>query len=217
MLSTKNMSAGSGRIKPVISVGNQVIKINGIKFDKTPYDSEAYNIILNVETEPVKGDFQGFLKDVDNPNGPRYEGQVGRVRFTPYPYKDTVLPSGREINRDQEVLKSMIFLAEVLDKRDELDSIEAVNIFEFMDACNALFSNSEYMNACIAGREWENKDGYINYDLFLPRMSKEGMPLQPLDGSRLLAFDESKHVKRLKKPTVNEFEPSNSINDDFDL
>ena len=44
MLSTKDMSAGSGRPKPVMSPGNQVIKINSVTFDKTPYDSEAYNI-----------------------------------------------------------------------------------------------------------------------------------------------------------------------------
>ena len=43
MLSTKDMSAGSGSIKPVIGPGNQVIKINSITFDVTPYDADAYN------------------------------------------------------------------------------------------------------------------------------------------------------------------------------
>ena len=105
MLSTKDMSAGSGNVKPVIGVGNQKVKINSITFDVTPYDADAYNIVLHVESEPVQGEFNGFLKDMNNPNGARYEGQVGRVRFSPYPYKDATLPSGREINRDTEVLK----------------------------------------------------------------------------------------------------------------
>ena len=44
-----------------MSPGNHKVKINSITFDKTPYDSEAYNIMLHVETEPVTGDFEGFL------------------------------------------------------------------------------------------------------------------------------------------------------------
>jgi hypothetical protein len=47
MLSTKDMSAGSGKARPVISPGNQVIKINKITFDQTPYDKEAYNIVFH--------------------------------------------------------------------------------------------------------------------------------------------------------------------------
>ena len=131
MLSTKDMSAGSGSIKPVIGVGNHKIKINSISFDQTPYDSEAYNVTLHVESEPVTGEFNGFLKDMNDPNGPRYEGQVGRVRFSPYPYKDAVLQNGNEINRDTEVLKAMVFLSEVLGKRTELDAIEADTIEAF--------------------------------------------------------------------------------------
>ena len=38
MLSTKDMSAGSGKARPVITVGNQKVKINSITFDQTPYD-----------------------------------------------------------------------------------------------------------------------------------------------------------------------------------
>ena len=128
MLSTKDMSAGSGRTKPVLGPGNHVIRINSITFDKTPYDSEAYNIMLHVETKPVGGDFEGFYKDMADQSKGRYEGQVGRVRYSPYPFKDTTLPSGREIERDQEVLKSMIFLSEQLGKRDALDSIEDDNM-----------------------------------------------------------------------------------------
>ena len=36
MLSTKDMSAGSGKARPVITVGNQKVKINSITFDQTP-------------------------------------------------------------------------------------------------------------------------------------------------------------------------------------
>ena len=145
MLNTKDMSAGSGRPKPVLGPGNHVIRINSVTFDKTPYDSEAYNIMLHVETEPVQGEFEGFYKDMTDQSKGRYEGQVGRVRMSPYPYKDATLPSGREVNRDQEVLKSMIFLSEQLNKRDELDSIEADTIESFMHQAAKVFSNTDFV------------------------------------------------------------------------
>ena len=92
MLNTSGMSAGSGKEKPVIGPGNQVVKINSITFDVTPYAADAFNIMLHVESEPMEGEFQGFLLDANDPNSPRYAGQVGRVRFSQYAYKDTILP-----------------------------------------------------------------------------------------------------------------------------
>ncbi len=223
MLSTKEMSAGGGKIKPVISTGMNTVKINSVVLSPLPYDKESMNIYLNVETEPVKGDFQGFFVDPNNTNGPRYEGQVGRVRISPYPFKDVTLASGTEIKRDTEILKSMIFLAEALNKRDELDMIEANTIEEFITSCNDIFSGSDYFKACIGGKEWENKDGYINHDLFLPKRSKDGVPIERLDveNSNLITFNSDTHIVKLKKPVSqvnNSFEPtSTSVGDDFDL
>jgi hypothetical protein len=118
----------------------------------------------------------------------------------------------------------MIFLSEVLNKRQQLDEIEAETIEDFMNKCNTLFSNSEFFNACIGGREWENKDGYVNLDLFLPRISKDGIPLEALDkqNSRLLTFNESDHVRKIQKKesTTSNFEPAKTTvnaGDDFDL
>ena len=201
MLNTKDMSAGSGRTKPVLDPGNHKVKINSITLDQTPYDADSYNIHLHVETAPVGGDFEGFFRDYNDQSQGRYEGQIGRVRISPFPFKDTTLPSGREISRDQEVLKSMINLAEVLNMRDGLDSIEAQTIEEFMTECNNLMGGSKLMNMCIGGREWENKEGYINNDLFLPRISKDGIPMEAVDAenSKLLKFDRGVHVKALVK------------------
>jgi len=225
MLSTKDMSAGSGRPKPVMSPGNQVIRINSVTFDKTPYDSEAYNITLHVETEPVTGEFEGFYKDMNDQSKGRYEGQVGRVRMSPYPYKDATLPSGREVSRDQEVLKSMIFLSEQLGKRDQLDAIEADTIDSFMVKASELFSNSVWFNACIGSRQWENKEGYINDDLYLPRPSKDGVPVESTDvdttKSRLMTYDKSTHLReivRKEQPKADSsFEGTSGSGADFDL
>ena len=218
------MSAGTGKAKPVIGTGNQKIKINSITFDQTPYDMDAYNITLHVESEPMGGDFNGFLKDVNNPSGPRFEGQVGRVRFSPYPFKDTTLPNGNEIIRDNEVLKAMIFLSETVNKREELDSIEASTIEEFMSKASGICSNTGYINACLGAREWENREGYVNNDLFLPKRTRMGIPLEALDveDSKLTVFDktDSNHFRPFikKEPAVvNSFEPSSTSGSDFEL
>lgn len=222
MLSTKDMSAGSGKARPVISPGNQVIKINKITYDQTPYDKEAYNIVLHVESEPLKGEFEGFLVNPDDPSGPRYEGQVGRIRVSPYPFKDTTLPSGREIKLENEVLRSMIGLAEALDKREDLDSIEADTVEEFMNSVNQLLSGDTYINACVGSREWENKEGYVNNDLYLPRASKDGVAIESLnaENSRLYEFSKKDHVREVQKKsstTTQSFEPASKDGDDFDL
>ena len=224
MLNTKDMSAGSGGTKPVIGTGNHKVKINSITFDQTPYDADAYNITLHIEGEPVSGEFNGFLKDMNNPNGPKYQGQVGRVRFSPYPFKDATLNNGNEISRDTEVLKAMVFLAEVVNKRSELDAIEANTIEDFMVKASKVCAETGYINACLGAREWENKEGYVNNDLFLPKMNKEGVPLEALEteNSRILTFDKTntQHFRPLIKKesaAAASFEPAKAKGDDFDL
>lgn len=224
MLNTSGMSAGSGKEKPVMGPGNQVVKINSITFDVTPYAADAFNIMLHVESEPMEGEFQGFLVDPNNPNGPRYAGQVGRVRFSQYAYKDAILPNGNEISRDTEVMKAMIFLSEQIGKRTELDAIQANTIEDFMVKCNVVLSGPTYMNVCLGTREWENKEGYVNNDLYLPKMSKAGIPLEALgvENSRLIKYNvnDKNHYRPIVVKNVsvtNSFEPAATTIDDFDL
>ena len=224
MLSTKDMSAGTGGTKPVIGTGNQKVLINSITFDQTPYDMDAYNITLHVESEPIVGEFNGFLKDVNEPNGPRYAGQVGRVRFSPYPFKDATLNNGNEISRDTEVLKAMVFLSEVVGKRNELDAIEANTIEDFMIKAAKICSQTGYVNACLGAREWENKEGYVNNDLFLPKRNRMGVPLEEVDAenSNLITFDknDTNHFRAMVKKEsapANNFEPAPTAGSDFEL
>ena len=227
MLSTKDMSAGSGKVKPVIDAGNQELKINSIVLNTPPYDSSAYDLQINVESRPVTGEFEGFLHDMNNPSGPRYQGQVGRVSFQRYAFADTTLPSGREINRDAEIMKALIFMSEQQGKRAELDAIQAQTIEQFVESANTILSGDTYYNFCIAGREWENKEGYINLQLFLPKRSRNGVTFERLDvdNSNLVEFNRSEHIVELKNKSTNtasttsSFEPvaGTVSGDDFDL
>ena len=228
MLSTKDMSTGGGKMRPLMGPGNNVVRINSISMDKTPWDAEAYQIHLHVESEPINGDFEGFLRDQNNESLGRYTGQIARVRMSPFPYKDATLNNGREISKDQEILKAMIFVSEVVGGREKLDAIEAATIDTFVDECNKLFSNSEFFNVCLGSREWENKEGYVNNDLYFPKLSRDGVPMEQRDveNSRLIKFDKSTHVRSLNKTnaTTNStpaatFEPvaSNGTGSDFEL
>jgi hypothetical protein len=77
---------------------------------------------------------------------------------------------------------------------------------------------------CFGTREWENKDGYVNNDLFLPKMSKGGIPVEAVGAlnSRLLTYDTTNKnhyrpiVKKDVAPTTS-FEPATAVGDDFDL
>ncbi len=226
MLSTKDMATGGGKLRPLMGPGNAVVRINSISMDKTPWDANAYQIHLHVESEPIKGDFEGFLRDQNNESLGRYEGQIARVRMSPFPYKDATLDNGREISKDQEILKAMIFVSEVVGGRDKLDAIEAATIEDFVTKCNSLFSNSEFFNVCLGSREWENKEGYVNNDLYLPKLSRDGVPMEKLgvDNTRLINFDKATHVRSINKTNdaprqTTSFEPvaSNGGASDFEL
>lgn len=223
MFNTKDLTVGNGKTKPVITAGNQVIKINSISLDQTPYDKDSYHVTLHVESMPVEGDFEGFLVDVNKPNGPRYLGQVGRVKMSAFAYKSVTLENGREIDKDTEIMKAMVFLSEVLGKRTELDNISANTIESFITSCNSVLGNSKFINSCIGGREWVNNEGYTNLDLFLPRISKDGIPLEALEveKSRLITFNKTEHVKPATKKVsenVTNFEPGNvTKTGDFEL
>ena len=227
MFNTKDMSVGSGKVRPLLGPGNNVVRINSISMDKTPWDANAFQINLHMETKPIDGEFEGFLRDQNDESKGKYAGQIGRVRMSPFAYKDATLDNGKTISKDNEILKAMVFISEVLDKRSELDNIESITIEEFVSNCNKLFSNSEFFNVCLASKEWENKEGYVNNDLYLPKLSKDGIPMEALNKnkSRLITFNPTVHVKTFdsnstnSNGTIKSFEPelANIKGSDFEL
>ena len=224
MLSTSGMSAGSGKVKPVIDSGNQELRINSLTLNAPPYDQTAYDLVLNVESKPMGADFEGFLVDVNNPSGPRYQGQVGRVKFQRYAFNNATLPSGREVKRDESLLKALINLAEVTGKRAEVDAIQANTIEDFVSKAGSLLCDGNFYNFCVGGREWENKEGYTNLDMYLPRFTAQAVPMEAIDveNSKLITFNSSEHIVPLKNKTqsqsVNTFEPvTGPVGGDFDL
>ena len=205
MFSTKNVSAN--RVSPVIGPGNHKVKINSLSFDATPYDPQAFNIILNVETEPISG-FEGFWVDKDDESKGHYAGQIGRVKASQYAFADGETKSGIKIQRDRSILIFLRTLAHTmgldswfLEQDGQHETIE-----DFVKAFNKTADfRGKFLEFCVAGKEYEGKTGYTNYDMWLPKAEGKKYAFGAIEAGAVISFDEAKHLKKLEVKEVKSF------------
>jgi len=211
-LSTSDLPVGGGMPK-TIQPGNYTLTINNIYLEDFKFIQGAKHLIMNVETEPIDG-FEGFMIDKDNPEMGNHTGQIGRVKASQYAFADGKTKSGIEIFRDRSVLMFMNTLCKGLGlsewfaaQDDKHNTIE-----EFVDAFNETAPFKDvYMDFCIAGKEYESKSGFTNYDLWLPKGSKNGYAFTAVDDPKLLQYEPAKHLKKIEvKELEGGFEDTNS-------
>ena len=63
----------------------------------------------------------------------------------------------------------------------------------------------KYVDFCVAGKEYEGKTGYTNYDLWLPKAEGKKYAIVQEDSDSVIRFDETKHVKKLEVKEVKSF------------
>lgn len=214
MLTTKDIA--EAKVPKTLGPGNHAAKISRIELGKG-YNAGSYHVYLHVEGEDQGPDFEGFFKDAESKTGPRYQGQVGRVRMSAYAFEDGVTKTGIPVNRDRSILRGLQNLAKVLGKQEELDKVEADTIEEYVPLASAVLSGNTFLNWCFAGKEYE-KGGYTNYDLYLPSTKGGGFAYeaQGVTSSKLIQFDAAKHITGKTQPQpVESFEPEKT--DDFNL
>lgn len=207
-LSTKNMKTSEGKLNKTINPGNVIGKVYDISL-KPGYNPDSYYLVLNVETSPID-DFEGFYIDPSDESKGRHLGQVGRVRTSQYAYETKTLPSGVEVNRDENILKVLMTLAKAQNTIDALNEINADTIEEFVLEAKDVVCNDVYLNFCIAGKEYTNKDKYIAHDLYLPKLSGKKYAFSN-DADSVLTFDEKIHILPEKKKVseaLADFEPA---------
>jgi len=219
MITTKNITSGGGTSK-VIQPGNTTCKINSITLDKVPYKEGAYNLNIHLETPSLGDDFEGFLIDKDNSDGPRYKGQIGKVRYSEWPYSDGETKSGIKVSRDVEILKAVQSLCRETGSMVWFDAQD--NLHETIESFVEQFDKDKpfkdnYLNFCIAGKEYMNKAGYVNFDLYLPRASKGQLNMQKIEApvSKVMTFSDVDHIKKAKTESVASF--SSTSDDDLDV
>lgn len=200
-----------GGMSKTITPGNHKLKLNNLnllRFNFMEADN-GYYLVMNMETEPI-ANFEGFFIDPENEDKGRYEGQVGQVKTNKYFYKSATLPSGIEIDRDDEIIKQIKNICVETDCLNWLVNADGKynTIEELVEGFNtdAPFKD-KYLNVVVAGKEYMNKKQNVNWDLYLPKYVKGYNTYENVDTKTpaLVPFNESKHVIRLATNDVNNF------------
>jgi hypothetical protein len=98
-------------------------------------------------------------------------------------------------------------------------------IEDFISAFNTTAPyKDKYLDFCIAGKEYEGKTGYTNYDLYLPKSSRDGFAFAKVGSGKHLLYSEALHLKKLEAKKVesfgedaDDFAVPNKVATDFDL
>jgi len=206
-LSTTDLGTGGNGLPKTISPGNHVLKINMIDLEDFKFIEGAKHLILHVETQPI-ADFEGFALDKDNPEKGHYDGQIGRVKASQYAFADGVTKTGINIQRDRSILIFLQSLCKTLGVNDWFTEQDGKHdtIEDFIDAFNASAPiKDKYLEFCVAGREYEGKTGYTNYDMWLPKSENRKYSFGEIEEGKVITFDESKHLKKLETKEVKSF------------
>lgn len=216
-LSTTDLGGGtsSNNLPKTISPGNHVLKINKIELEDFRFIDGAKHMILHVETSPIDG-FEGFMIDKDDESKGHYAGQIGRVKASQYAFADGETKSGIKVYRDRAIMMFLQTLCKTLDINEWFLSQDNLHdtIEDFIKAFNETAPyEDKYLNYCVAGKEYLNNNGYTNYDMWLPKAEKGRYAFSDVSSDKVLAYDESKYLKKLEVKNV----PSFGEDDDFNM
>lgn len=207
-LSTTDLGkeGGSGLPK-TIGPGNNTVKVNSVYLEDFKFIPGAFHLILNVETKPIEG-FEGFMIDKDDESKGHYAGQIGRVKAAQYAFADGKTKSGAVINRDRSVLMFLQNFCKALGCTDWFQAQD--NKFDTIQELVEAFNNDapfkdKYLDVCLAAKEYEGKNGYTNYDLWLPKGNKDLYAYVPV-GGKVLPYNESEHLRKLDVKAVEAFD-----------
>ena len=224
-LSTKDLTTESGGGMPkTIAPGNHELKINSIRLDEFRFIEGAYHLMMEMETKPIEG-FEGFMRDRNDESKGRYEGQIGRVKVSQYAFADGETKSGIKIQRDNSIMIFLKNLSNALGINEWF--IEQDNKHETIEDFVAYFNDhapyqDKYLHTCIAGKEYENKSGYIAYDCWFAKAQNRKYGYAP-NGENVLAYNEAKHLKKIENKQVESFGDDDDLSipmktsSDFDL
>lgn len=221
-LKTNEIKPSGGAIPKLLQPGNIVCKVNSIQLEKFKFKEGGYHIVLGLEGPDLGSTFEGFFIDKANEAKGRHKGQVGQVKASEWAYADGETKSGIKISRNDEIMKFVQNLLTALDapkwvadQNEKHEDIEA-----FITALNTEKPfGTNTIEFCIGGKEYINKGGYTNHELFLPKYDKTGAPFGK---TKVATFDTDKHIREKKVKPVGEFgsestEVSSEIAPDFTL
>ncbi len=209
MISTKsinvnNDSSGGKFLPKGLTPGVYELQILSIALQKADFVKEqtAYYLVLNLEGRPIEG-FQGFQHDNKDASKGFHNAQTGFVKTGEYTYQNWDSGTGIKKTRDEEILKDIKRLSIALDIEQWFN--DADSKFETIEAFVEAFNASKvfagiFMFYTLAGKEFINKKGYKQYELFLPYPSTLGKAYSK-DKSKVQTFFEATHIRPAKVKT----------------
>lgn len=165
----------SSFIPKTIQPGNRLAKITDIKLEVPPYDASAYNLVLSLESQPIEDEkFEGFLIDKDNPELGHHKGQVAKVNVSPFSFTDYTGKDGTTTSKEQSIFRWISMFAKDIGVAQTMAEagIQAETITEYLEEAKAYLLTGKYLHFCVGGSEYENKAGYTQYRLYLPKAEK---------------------------------------------
>ena len=206
-LSTTDLQGGTGGGLPkTIAPGNHELKINSVRLEEFRFIEGAFHLMFEMETKPIEG-FEGFMKDRNDESKGHYAGQIGRVKASQYAFADGETKSGIKIQRDRSVmlfLKNLSTALGITDWFAEQDN-KHETIEDFVKAFNETAPyQDKYLHTCLAGKEYENKSGYIAYDCWFAKAQNRKYGYAP-DAGTVLEYNESKHLRKIENKPVESF------------
>ncbi len=202
-LNTKDIKTGG--TPKLLQPGNAVCKINKVALKPFTFKPGGYDLILSLEGPDLGSGFEGFFIDTSDESKGRNKGQVGQVKAGEYAFADGETKTGVPVLRDAEILKFIKNLCTALGimswleaQDDKHDTIEQL-IDAFNNEKPFAGKTTEY---CIGGKEYLNKGGYMNHELFLVKSNKIGVAF---GNSKVLTFNPAEHIRKKKVENVSEF------------
>ena len=222
-LSTKNIKTdGEGGVSKTLDPGTSLCKINNVTLEEFKFKEGALNVMLHLEGEDLGKEFEGFFINKDKPELGRHKGKVGQVKATEWAFADGETKSKVPVSRDKEMMKYLKQLCTSLGCLPWFDAQDEKH--ETIQSIFATFAKDkpfkdEFFRFCIGGKEYTNRGGYKAYELFLPKYSKEGTPVEKDDvqTSKLLKYSEKDHIRKKKEEKVEGFGTDAKAGSDFEL
>lgn len=209
-LDTESVKTEGGGIPKILQPGNTSCKITAVSLEEFKFKPGGYHFILNMEGKDLGSSFDGFFINKDKPELGKHKGQVGKVKATEWAFADGETKTGIKVYRDNEIMKFVKTLCVSMDimkwwndqgkKHETIESlITAFNTERPFEG--------KFLKYCLGGKEYMNKGGFPNFELFLPKFSKLGVPFEAenVTLSKIIKFNATEHIRKKKVENVSEF------------
>ena len=194
-------------VSKVIQPSNVTARVIDMKLEAPPYDSNALNLTLLLETTPVEDEsFTGLPIDKNSPELGAYKGQVGWIQASPFAFSDyTSKIDGKTTARDEQVFRWLWNFAKEIgtSRRSADENISGDTIQEYLDEARKYFvSPDRLIHFCVGGAEYENAQGYTQHRLYLVKADKAKKPyelaVEGKEPSKVITFNPDLHIRKKK-------------------